>query len=190
MQKKLNYGSLFQGWEIAVAKNVVNDFLKKNKLRGIDFEDLLQESLLYWHRNKEKYKTDKRATVQTFMGKILRRKLRDIRVEQIADKRKINHLSRSLDEAIDISSDHSEATLKDTIEDFQTSHTRDNYFLNKDLTSIIKTLPPDQQKICQLLLNDYPIKEISSILNKPRSTIYGEIKRMGEAFSKEGLKEY
>jgi len=83
----------FENWEIAVAKNVVSSFLKSNKIREYTLDDLLQECLLHWYQKRGKYRSDRKATRQTFMGHILRRRLQEILREHLADKRKVNQVA-------------------------------------------------------------------------------------------------
>ena len=162
--------------------------MKKNRqLRSVDFEDLLQECLLHWYSKKDKYDPEKGTKIQTFMAEILKRKLEDIRREQFADKRKLNHLSDSLDRQL---KEQEETTLKDTVEDRKAKPEQNNHFLKTDLSGAIAGLSVHQQNICELILDDYPIKQISSILDTPRSTIYDEIKRIRKLFSDKGLEDY
>jgi len=47
--KNLSYEGLFEGWEVAVAKHLVNEFKKQWTCLDIDdFDDLLQECLTHW----------------------------------------------------------------------------------------------------------------------------------------------
>jgi len=178
-------------WEVAVAKNVVNGFLKSNKIKGYDFNDLLQECLLHWYQKRGKYKANKGATKKTFMGQILRRRLEEILREQSADKRKVNQIiepmvvtsseSNSGEDAYDLSDKKQE-------EEFRFSE--NNLGLKSDLANAMAKLSPLQREICHLKMDGHPMTHISQILNKPRTTLLDEIKRVRKIFLDEGLREY
>jgi DNA-directed RNA polymerase specialized sigma24 family protein len=181
----------FEKWETAVAKNVVNGFLKNNKLRRYDFGDLVNECLVHWYQKRGKYKANKGATKKTFMGRILGRRLQEILREQLADKRKVNQVAERMvaisDEA-DSDGDTYDLSEKKQEEEFRLSE--DNLGLKSDLGSVMAKLSPLQRQICYLRMDDYPMAHISRILNKPRTTLYGEIERIQRIFFDEGLKEY
>ena len=84
-----NYEGLFESWEIAVAKNLVNEFLNKwDLLRREGFEDLMQECLTHWFFVKKEYDTNREASESTFMSRIVRHKLINVVDRVYADKRK------------------------------------------------------------------------------------------------------
>lgn len=178
-------------WEIAVAKNVVNGFLRRNRIKGYDFDDLLQECLLHWCQNREKYKQDKETSKPTFMGFILKRRLREILREQLADKRQVNQVMEPMIVVLD-QNDSDGDTL-----DFSDKNQEEKYFssqhyfgLEKDVKDAMSRLPSSQKKLCYLIMEGYPMAHISKILHKPRATLYDEIKRIQRIFLDEGLKEY
>ena len=66
----LTYGDLFTEWEIAIAKKVVSHFQTSYSwLKGLEFEDLLQECLIHWCLNRDKFQKDRGASIKTFMVK-------------------------------------------------------------------------------------------------------------------------
>lgn len=110
----LNYEGFFQSWEIAIAKKLVNQFRKKYTcLKREEFNDLLQEVLIHWYLNKDKYNSNQEASKQTFMVRVARNKLTDILREVIADKRTLNYQTISLDQPS--GDDESCSTLSDVI---------------------------------------------------------------------------
>jgi DNA-directed RNA polymerase specialized sigma24 family protein len=97
----LYYGGLFRDREIAVAKKIVAEYRRRWKCLFIeDFEDLLQECLTHWYFARDEYDHKLGASQTTFMGRIIRNKLTDLIREREADKRKMAHLTISLDECI------------------------------------------------------------------------------------------
>ena len=94
----LNYEGFFQSWEIAIAKKLVNQFRGKNTcLKREEFNDLLQEVLIHWYSNKDKYNSNREASERTFMAKVVENKLTDISREIKTDKRTSNYQTISLD---------------------------------------------------------------------------------------------
>jgi len=181
----------FEKWEIAVAKNVVNKFLGTNKIKGYDFDDLLQECLLHWYQKRGKYRECKGTTKKTFMGKILKRRLQEVLRDQSTDKRKINLLTEPLVIAPDdseLDGDSFDVSDKKQKKDFDLSQ---HYIaMESDVASVISKLPSVQKKMCHLIMEGYSMAHISRILNKPRATLYDEIKRIQKIFLDHRLNEY
>ena len=191
----LRYGGLFQDWEIAVAKKLVEEYRRKWKcLCREDFEDLLQECLAHWYFAKDEYDHKREASQTTFMGRIIRNKLTDLIRERETDKRKIAHLTISLDEPLE--DGENALTLMDKIDETIANDDADtdrllNIDLRIDLSKALKKLTPKQEKLYHLLDEDgLSIKEASQYLRTPRSTIYDELKRIRKIFAKEGLQNY
>ena len=183
------YGQLFEDWEIAVAKNLVNEFRQMRPcLQREDSEDLVQECLTHWFFVRTGYDPGREASKQTYMGRVLRNKLTDIVREQEADIRKISHLTFSLNEPL---GDHDDSdALEDSIADKQPAPYL-QIELKIDLNKVLEKLSGKQQKLCRLLgPSGLSIKKASEHLNTPRTTIYDEIERIRKIFVKEGLEEY
>jgi RNA polymerase sigma-70 factor (ECF subfamily) len=184
-----NYGQLFEDWEIAVAKNLVNEFRETQTcLQREDFEDLIQECLTHWFFVKDSYDATREASAQTFMGRVIRNKLTDLVREQKADKRKVSHLAGSIDEHL--GNDDDDAVLEDKIANKHQVPILEIQ-LKIDLSKVLQKLTPKQKELCHLLGPvGLSIKEASECLKTPRTTIYDEIKRIRTLFLKEGLGEY
>ncbi len=189
-----HYRGLFQDWEIAVAKKLVNEFQGKWRcLEREDFDDLLQECLIHWFFAKDDYDSTREASQKTFMGRIIRNKLTDLVRERESDKRKIAHLTVSLDEPL--GDDEDSPALIDKIDEQTISDTAPNPFLEIqlkiDLSKALQKLTPTQKELCFLLgEKGLTVKEASDYLKTPRSTIYDELKRIRTIFMKEGLEDY
>ena len=186
------YGTLFEGWEIAVTKKLVGDYRRQWKCLLLeDVDDLLQECLTHWIFAKDKYDPQKEASQKTFMARVVRNKLKDLVKERERDKRKTAQNSISLDAPI-LPDDDSPALI-DTLEEEGGYSARLilQACLRVDLTKATKQLTPIQKKLCRLLgeegLNMY---EASQELKTPRSTLYEEIKRIRVIFEKENLREW
>lgn len=180
----LFYGDLFADWEIAVAKNLIDEFQKSHPwLKGFEFEDLLQECLFHWFLSRDSYQQERGASSRTFMAKVVRNRLQMILREQQSDKRKAIHIAGSLDEPIG----EDETPLGDTLID---SESPENYMIRLDVEAVLELLTPLQRDICRLLAQEYPVKQVAEMLRKPRTTIRDEIKRVREIFLQKGLKDY
>jgi len=179
----LFYGDLFADWEIAIAKSLVRKFQENYPwIKGLDFDDLLQECLFHWYLHRASYQEGKGASIKTYMAKVLKNKLQLILREQQTDKRKAIHEAMSLDEP----AGEGETTLADLIADNQSPDDA----IRLDIEAIVRTLTPLQREVCQLLTQEYSVKRVAELLGKPRTTIRDEIKRIREIFSQKGLKDY
>jgi len=192
----LNYEGFFQSWEIAIAKKLVNQFRGKNTcLKREEFNDLLQEVLIHWYSNKDKYNSNREASERTFMAKVVENKLTDILREIKTDKRTSNYQTISLDQPL--GDDENNSTLSDVISEdniLPSSNTLSSFLkiqLKVDLARALLKLNSRQKKICNLILSeDLNVSELSLCLNTPRTTIFDEIKRIRKIFEKEQLKDY
>ena len=185
---------LFQSWEIAVAKRLVHEFQKAWTCLGReDFDDLLQECLIHWYQARSEYNRSRGASRQTFMGRVVRNKLKDIVRECETDKRKVASLTVSLDDPVRNGED--ERTWLEKLDYGSTEIVPpdpfDQVLLKADLSKAIRRLTPQQTKLCRLIGEDgLTVTEASECLKTPRSTIYDEIERIRAIFEKEGLKDY
>lgn len=187
-----SYKGLFEGWEIAVAKKLINDFKKQWKCLELDdFDDLLQECLTQWFLAKDKYNPDAEASKKTFMARVVKNKLFDIVKNHERLCRKETKNTDSLDKPL---SDEEDApTLLDLLSEDKeyASNFRIHTELKIDLSRSFKKLTPKQQELCRLLGEEgLSIKEASKILQTPRGTIYEEIKRIKTVFQNENLHDY
>ncbi|MFQ5870168.1 MAG: RNA polymerase sigma factor [Candidatus Zixiibacteriota bacterium] len=193
VSESLNYSGLFQSWEIAVAKDLVDEFQNKWLcLERDEFDDLLQEVLTHWRSKRDRYRDAGRASRKTFMGRVIRNKLTDLVRERESDKRKASCIADSLDEPI--GNEEDSPTLADMIDESAVAGgSSDPFFrvdLGIDLSRALKKLTLGQRKLYHLLEKGFTVKEASEYLKTPRSTVYDELKRIGKLFEKEGLKEY
>ena len=187
----LTYGGVFENWEIAVAKKLVDQFKRKWRcFSKDDFEDLLQECLSHWYFVREKFVGTKGASKSTYMSNVIKNKLMDMVAERMAEKRKTDQMSVSLDAPI---SEDDETAIIDKIADKLTEDLTGVIHvigLKNDLAKAMDKLTPQQRELCRLLEGGTSIKDASQQLNINRSTVYDEIKRIAQAFEGDGLKNY
>ena len=108
----LNYGKLFESWELATAKSIINEYREKYKyLRQESFDDLLQDCLICWLDLRERYDPGREASKKTFMAGVIKKELEKIAEKLKAHKRKTIFEAVSLDEPLN--DDEVESTLKD-----------------------------------------------------------------------------
>ena len=187
-----SYKGLFEGWEIAIAKKLINDF--KNQwgcLEFEDFDDLLQECLTQWFLAKDTYNPNAEASKKTFMARVVKNKLFDIVKNHERLCRKETQNTVSLDQPL--SDEEDASTLLDCLSEDKeyASSFQLHAELRIDLSRAFKKLTPKQQELCRLLGEEgLNIKEASEILQTPRGTIYEEIKRIKDIFEQENLQEY
>jgi len=175
----LNYGDLFQDWEIALAKGIVSQFQAAHPwLRTFEFEDLFQECLSHWELKRSRFRPERDASIKTYMRTVVNNKLRSLLRRELSDKRRIQHLTVSLD----IPLDEEGTTLGDIIPSDVPPISE-----TLDVASIISRLTPLQKDICQLLAEDVPVSQIAEMLSKPRRTIRQEIDRIRRVFLQQGF---
>lgn len=186
----LSYGRLFEGWEIAVTKRLINDYRKKWKcLEREDADDLMQECLMRWFEVRDTYDADREASKKTFLSRIVRNRLINIVEKATSEKRKTIYESVSLDEPV--SNDEDAPTLKDQIADRQDSPPQFKAGLKIELSEAFQKLTPQQKELCRLLGEEgLSINEACKSFSKHRSNVYRDVLRIREIFENEGLREY
>jgi len=186
----LNYGGLFESWELAVAKKVINDYRKERKcLEREGFDDLLQECLIHWLDVRDRYDPGRGASKKTYMAGVVGNVLGQIAIKAKTDKRKTIYESVSLDEPL---SDEADApTLKDKIPQSNDALPQINSELKIELSKAYQKLTPQQQELCKLLGEEgMSINEACKHFGKHRSNIYRDVLRIRKLFEEEGLKDY
>ena len=188
MQRNPNYGTLFEKWEIAIAKKLVWKYCSSSKRLQRDGQyDLLQEILIHWLDVKANYDPKRKATIKTYMWHIVENRLNNILDRVKAEGRKTIYESESLDIPRK-DEDGNVYTHRKRIEKANQYNTQIG--LENDLTKGIKNLTPQQQQIIRLLEKQFAKTEIAKTLKLHRATIDREIKRIRQQFEEKGLREY
>ena len=186
----LNYGGLFESWEIAVAKKVINDYRKRYKLLERDgFDDLLQGCLMHWLDVRDQYDPKRGASRKTYMAEVVGNVLGQLAAKARAAKRRTIYESVSLDEPLNDEEDS--PALKDKIAESDDAPPQTKTELKIDLSKVYRKLTPQQQKLCKLLGEEgLSINEACKHFSKHRSNIYRDVLRIRKLFEEEGLKDY
>lgn len=185
----MHYGGLFEGWEIAVAKKLINNYKRENKcLHYEGFDDLLQECLIFWLELRDKYNPSRSKSKKAFMAGVVKNKLAKIIEKLTADKRKVIYESISLDAPLN---DDEGLTLKDKIADTKTVSPQIKSELESKLSKALERLTPEQKELCRLISEEgMTINETCSHFNKHRSNVFRDAVRIRKIFEEEGLKDY
>lgn len=187
----LQYGDVFEDWEVAVAKYVVDGFLEQWKcLQPEDFDDLTQEALLHWLQKRNKYRANKKCKPTTFMARVVKNKLRDILKARLAKKRRPKtgpelRLSSSIADEDDDS-----PTLENTIQDISAAKQLSDVELKRDIAAATGKLSPRQKLLCKMLAGGMSMSEASSKLGLPRATLYEERNRIQAILLAQGIGDY
>ena len=189
-----DYRGLFQPWELAIATKLVREFrATSHALQHDEIDDLLQEVLLHWYHARGSHDPQGKASIRTYMARVVRNKLIDLLRERESDKQIVNILTvptefthegepgRDTDEAdVDL------PEPGDTRE-----HRNAEQSLHLDLARALAHLTPRQRELCRLLLEqDLTMVEASHRLGVPRGTLYEELKHIRATFEALGLDVY
>jgi len=186
----LDYGRVFSDWEQAIAKKLISEFKRQWAcLKSQEFDDLLQECLSHWLQVRNKFDPAKKASIKTYMAKVIRNQLLYKVRTLSAEKRKIDQVSISLDEPI--SGEEGARSLAEEIPD--TSPSAVDMILENErkeqVEKAIGKLSPQQQEICQLMEQGLSRRKICKVLNKDKRFINKQIERIQRLFRNEGLKD-
>ena len=188
-----SYRGLFQAWEVAIATKLVREFHATSQaLQSDESDDLLQEVLLHWYHARASHDPQGKASIRTYMARVVRNKLIDLVRERKSDKQIANSLAVPLASSHDEEPGHDEGTEGDLPEsgDAQEQQAAEQS-LNLDLARALAHLTPRQRDLCRLLLDeDLTMVEASRRLGVPRGTLYEELKHIRAIFAKLGLDAY
>ncbi len=179
-------GGLIERWEITVTKKVVSArLLMWPSLRREGFDDLVQECLIYWLKNRGSCDLESKNKPKTYMARVLRNHLSHILERIRSSRNKPVYQSESLDDFL--KDDDSATPLGNEFETRQP----ENPALKTDISDILQKLTADQRRICALLGEEgmSPL-QVSKRIRKHHSYVYREIEHMRQLFESKGLRDY
>ncbi len=189
-----DYRGLFQPWEIAIATKLVREFrATAPAFQHDEIDDLLQEVLLHWYHARGSHDPRGKASVRTYMARVVRNKLIDLLRERESDKQIVNILTVPTEFPHEGepggTADEAEPDLPEP--DDTREHRDAEQSLHLDLARALARLTPHQRELCRLLLEqDLTMVEASQRLGVPRGTLYGELKHIRAIFKALGLEAY
>ncbi|MBK7079403.1 MAG: sigma-70 family RNA polymerase sigma factor [Betaproteobacteria bacterium] len=189
-----NYGGLFQAWELAIAKKLVRELHETSRaLQHDEADDLLQEVLLHWYHARASHDPMGKASIRTYMARVVRNKLIDLIRERESDKEKVNILAvpTEITHEGEPGSTTDDAGGDPPEPEEAREHRDAEQSLHLDLARALARLTPRQRELCQLLLEqDLSMVKASQRLRVPRSTLYEELKHIRTIFKALGLDAY
>ena len=159
------------------------------ELKAEGFDDLLQECLIHWFFIKGQYRPEAGASERTFLNRITRNKIGDLIRRKNANMRKVFLMSDSLD-AMGDDEDSISAKEKILMVEEQTVSKITAADLPEAMSRATANLSFRQKQICRYLSEGMSQVKVGEIMSIPRATLQDEIRRIREAFRKEGLEEY
>lgn len=189
----LDYRGLFEGWEIALAKELIDRFRSRwRSLERENTDDLLQECLFHWYGVRDRYEPGRELLPRAFMARVLGNKLMDFVRKRDYDKRRTNYETTALeehtvgDDGLSRRSRHEELQVEAAGADEQCRED-----LRIDLASALKALTPRQRRLCELLgAQGLSVREASRCLRISPVTLYAELRRIKKIFADQGLGDY
>lgn len=149
----------------------------------------MQECLVHWFFMKGQYRDGEGAEERTFLNRVIQNRLADIARIKGAYKRKTFYMSESLDAMDD---DEQSIGLKEKA--LMVEEKIVEKVTVADLPDAIAKatagLSFRQKQICRYLSEGMSQVKVGEIMKMPRATLQDEVKRIREAFRKEGLEEY
>ncbi len=166
--------------EIRLARAIVAGFVSTHPWLREERDDLTQECIEHWFRQRGRYDATRGASRATFMRRVLDRRLLDIEEKRTAVKRGGGAAAQSLDEQ-----DATQASLLDSIRSADDTET--DALAVAALKAIRARLTPDQLEVTDALLSGRSMSDIASTAKRARSTLYLDLERIREVFRDEGL---
>ncbi len=159
-----------------------------------DRQDLEQE-LMIDLLSRMKHFNPAKGKKTTFMTRIVERRISNILEARFAQCRDWRKCTASLNDPIPGGDDDSTERIEQVSSDGQMGHQgretieqRQND-IRLDVDRMIATLPEDLQELCEKLQSSN-MAEIAREMGVPRSTLYGKLTKLRDAFREAGLDEY
>jgi len=186
----------FTEWEKQLVKEKAKEKVRGLKRPAIGQEDLEQEFFLHIWLKRSHYDPHhaSRASLKTFLNRILDHKFLDIVKFEKQDRRAIHGIMDSLDKEL-ISAEDDNLTLGDTIPEGQqfVKRVNDSYKLT-DIRHALDVadskLTEIQRTIIKLIAKGHGIAEIAQKTKKPWSTLKNEITKMRTVLYDTGLADF
>ena len=184
-----------ESWELDVAAQVVYRFLASRPSFGspaVSPEDVIQDCLLHWLRQRHRYRSNRGASLQTYMRRVLERFLLDLERKSKAQKRGSGRQPLSLD--FTAPGEGKELPLADLIADPDPAVQPEERLLNRERSRHIRRallrLSQRQQLLAAGLAEGKSMSEMSQLLGVHRDTLYADLRRIKAIFRDDGLAEF
>jgi len=148
---------------------------------------------MHWYQARGSHDPQGKASVRTYMARVVRNKMIDLVRERESDKQIVNSLTIPTDamhtDELGSTGDEAESTLPEPNDAH--AHRDAEQSLHIDLARALAQLTPRQRELCRLLLEqDLTMVEASQRLGVPRGTLYEELKHIRATFKTIGLEGY
>ena len=184
----------FADWEVDTAKAVVRSFVAaRGPFAMHDFDDLVQECLLRWWQQRSLYSEGRGANRRTFMNRVLMNRLRDLRRQERAQKRRVDREARSLDKPLGDEGDDLSSLmnlLPDESTDSRPEEAAERAELAEGIDRVRRRLTLRRRELLDGISAGFSMSELSRRLATPRSTLYDELERIKQEFRAEGLDDF
>lgn len=148
-----------------------NDLINSGRFCFNDYDDISQELRIEVYNSLGRYDSSKSKIISFIQG-IVKKKGIDLLRKRKAKRRDFDTIF-SIDEIL---TNIELGKVDNFSEFFVYRNTKERMLF--DIESFISELPSDYKKICNLLMSDYNVSEISEILDKNRRTVMKRIKEI------------
>lgn len=148
-------------------------------------EDLVQDLLLHWWEQRDRYDATRDATIETFFRRVAKHFLVDRYRHITAEKRGgIQYQPVSLDQPV-MDEEDEDAVLGDFVADG--ADIASEAILAASLARVLADLTPRQRALVDGLLKDFTVSDLSRRLHCRRSTLDDDLKRARRVFKDHGF---
>ena len=186
--RQLNYRNVLESWELRIIECEVSTYCGHGKAFPEDErEDVIQELVIRWVSERDKWRADRKASRQTFMRAVVRNDLRDLAEGRQAQKRRTLDRAVSLHEPAD--DDPDGPLLEEVLPDEKAA---DDHRIGRrvDLARALGELTSRERQVADLLTQGYTVTAAADRLGLARSTVSDEVARIRQLFERRGLRKY
>ena len=176
----------FEPWETAAIEKIAARFFHGVVPPNVLLDDLLQEAFTHWQKVRASYSSAAGATKETYLERVVTRRLISIQREWRAATRGGGVLPLSLQRPIRDNDSSDELTLGDLL----IAPENQNLDLSVDLQRVIAQLTPREQLIVAGLAEQLDKLAIADRIGVSRDTVNEDLKRIRAVCAEAGLRDY
>lgn len=178
-------GDEFEQWELdLIERQVAGFFATHRPAHDLEFDDLFQECILHWWSQRDLYDERRGASRQTFLRRVVRRKLQDLARRWAAQKRVSGQRTLSLDAPPSHRHPHG-AAIGDMLPDHRDVSADVSVAVH--LNRLTAKLSDRQRRIIEGVRAGMTKTALSERLEISRDTLHEELRRIQQVFRDGGL---
>lgn len=182
-------------WEFRLIQIEVASFRRRARLPSwVGLEDLTQDCLIHWLRVRKNYQRERGASPETFLKRTIRNHLKDELARLTAAKRGGGQPDISLDEPVHPQPEGANGSRHELIADAHPAADTAGAAERAEFVEVLRegrgALAAADQPVFDLLAAGHNASDIARMLDRARTTVNDQIRRIRRTLPEERLRGY